>query len=146
MKTNDTYDREDRLAEERFILATQVAIQDALIARGLKYRDLGARLGVSEARISQLMGDEALNLTVRTVGRIFHRLGEQAVIMTKRDFERALSGSREDDAGTWEFLNPSDMVFDVEQANDIVLYESSETAAERNEWAAAEAVAMKQVA
>lgn len=85
-------DCEDRLFEEAFLLLAQTQMQRLLNEKQLRYRDLSNRMGVSVARISQMFGDEAANLTIRTVARIFHHLGEEPVIMSRREFERAIAG------------------------------------------------------
>lgn len=86
--------REERLAEERFLLATQRAMQRLLNAKGLRYRDLARRMGVSEARVSHIFGDEATNLTIRTVARVFHCLDEQALLFSSVEFARRIAEAR----------------------------------------------------
>ena len=83
---------EDRLFEEAFLLMAQTQIQRLLNEKQLRYRDLSARMGVSVARISQMFGDEASNLTIRTLARIYHHLGEEPVLMSRREFERSMGG------------------------------------------------------
>jgi DNA-binding Xre family transcriptional regulator len=90
----DPAEREMRLAEARFVLMAQVEMQRLLSEKGLKYKDLSSRLGVSEARISQMFGDDANNLTVRTIAKVFHQLGEKPLIMSKCQFERRLAQAR----------------------------------------------------
>lgn len=107
--TKSDPDREARLAEERFLLAAQRAMQRMLNDKGLRYRDLARRLAVSEARVSHMFGDDAANLTMRTVARVFHCLGESVVIMSKCEFDRKLSeaaGNARDDAGGWRVSAP----------------------------------------
>ena len=142
MRSNDTSDREDRLAEERLLHKTQIAVQEELERQGLRYRDLADRLGVSEARISQLMGHDALNLTIRTVAKIFHRLGEEAVIMTRRDYDAATKSFEHDLEAVWEFNTLSAMNLNVRDAHEIFIEESLETSDEQ-ETAEAEAAAMR---
>jgi DNA-binding Xre family transcriptional regulator len=101
--------REARLAEERFLLAAQKAMQHMLNEKGLRYRDLARRLGVSEARVSHMFGDDAANLTLRTLAKVFHCLGESAVIISAREYERKLSdaaGQTSEDAGGWRVAAP----------------------------------------
>lgn len=85
-------DCEDGLFEEAFLLMAQTQMQRLLNEKQMRYRDLAARLGVSVARISQMFGDEASNLTIRTVARIYHHLGEEPMIISRREFERAIAG------------------------------------------------------
>ena len=84
--------REDVLFEEAFLLQVQCCIQELLNDKRLKYRDLSKRLGVSEARVSQMFGDDASNLTIRTIARIFYQLGEKPVLLSQRECDRL--GSR----------------------------------------------------
>ena len=95
--------REVRLAEERFLLAAQVEIQRLLNDRGLKYKDLAQRLGVTEARVSQMFGDDAANLTIRSIARIFYHLKESPMLMAKSLYERRVAEARGavDPAPTW---------------------------------------------
>jgi DNA-binding Xre family transcriptional regulator len=87
-------DREIALAEERFLLRTQVAIQKLLNNKDIKYRDLASRLGVSEARVSQMFGDEASNLTLRTIAKIFYHLNEKPLVVAQREFDRILAEAK----------------------------------------------------
>ncbi len=65
-------------AEEKLILQVQMRIQELLHVNKITQRELAARLGKSESFISQLMGDEPRNLTLRTIARIMHALGAQS--------------------------------------------------------------------
>lgn len=87
-------DREAVMAEENFLFATQYAMQSLLNAKGLKYKDLALGLGVSEARVSQLFGDDTNNLTIRTIARIYHQLGEVPVITSQAAMERDIAEAR----------------------------------------------------
>lgn len=68
------------LAEGRFIADIQVAIETALDDRKLTQTDLAKMLGVSSARVSQILGGNGANLTARTVARIAHVLGLRACL------------------------------------------------------------------
>lgn len=101
--SGDPAEREDRLAQERLLFMAQVEMQRLLNEKGLKYKDLSKRLGVSEARVSQIFGDDAGNLTIRTIARVFHQLGEKPLLMSKVLYERRLAEARgaADPAPTW---------------------------------------------
>jgi DNA-binding Xre family transcriptional regulator len=132
-------------AEAEFILAVQSEIQKILNSKGLRARDLSKRLRVTEARISQMFGDQAKNLTLRSIARIFYHLGETPHISTHSEYERALRGVQEDnctgDAG-WTVHGKVD---DLQAAPHILLCDSDanlETAISAdflNRWARAEA-------
>jgi DNA-binding Xre family transcriptional regulator len=102
---SDPAEREARLVEERFLLMAQVEMQRLLNDKGLKYRDLSKRLAVSEARVSQMFGDDANNLTIRTIAKVFHQLGEKPLIMAAAELERRLAEARgaADPAPVWTF-------------------------------------------
>jgi transcriptional regulator with XRE-family HTH domain len=140
---NHDDEREERLAEERLLLLTQSIIQRELNKRGLKYRDLARRLGVSEARISQLLGDDAPNLTVRTVARILYRLGEAGVFMTENEVDQIVTGNVDLGSSAWVFAASGEHIYTGEDVTEIV----SEAASTRPsmddwpEWMAAEAAA-----
>ncbi len=83
-------------AEADFTLAVQSMIQRLLNEKGLRARDLSKRLNVTEARISQMFGDQAKNLTLKTIARICHQLGETPLILTEADFNRSLASAKGD--------------------------------------------------
>jgi DNA-binding Xre family transcriptional regulator len=64
-------------AEEGFIADVQFYIQALLNEKNVSYANLADLLGISTARVSQMFGDSAKNLTLRTVARIFAALGEE---------------------------------------------------------------------
>ncbi|WP_395612214.1 helix-turn-helix domain-containing protein [Allosphingosinicella sp.] len=88
----DTYAIE--AAEADFVLSVQCEIQKLMNDKSLRARDLSKRLKVTEARVSQMFGDQATNLTLRTLARVFHHLGETPYITTCEEFERALAEAR----------------------------------------------------
>jgi DNA-binding Xre family transcriptional regulator len=138
----DRLDDDDKLFEESFLLDTQMLLQRMLSGKQLKYRDLAKRLGVSEARVSQMFGDEASNLTIRTVARIFRKLGEVPVILSRRDLERAAAGREgcADEPEEWTVIATEMEPFEVARAQ--VVKEGELTAERRpsraSEWMAAE--------
>jgi transcriptional regulator with XRE-family HTH domain len=135
-------DHEQRLAEEELIWRTQSIIQRELNKQGLKHRDLARRLGVSVARISQLMGDDPRNLTVRTVARILYHLGESGEFMTNRDVEEMKGNETETGGATWVFTAPVCHFYGGEGTE--VIFEATsfkESTDDSQEWAKAEAAA-----
>lgn len=90
----DVADREAAMAEERFLATVQMEMQRLLNERGLRHAHLSRRLGVSEARVSQMFGDDATNLTLRTLAKVFHNLGEAPLIMARSELERQLAAAR----------------------------------------------------
>ncbi len=71
-------------AEEELIVDVQVAIHTLMLDRGLSRADLARELGVSQARVSQMFSDDAKNLTLRTVAKIFRVLGQECRITCDR--------------------------------------------------------------
>lgn len=140
---DDKVERETRMAEERFLLMAQVEMQRLLNDQGLKYKDLALRLGVSEARISQMFGDDANNLTIRSIAKIFHKLGEKPLIMSKAVYERRLAEARgaSDPAPVWVMAGLTE-AFSVGPCTQVVkrianVRENSKPA-NGSDWAAAE--------
>src|SRR5438067_1028689 len=76
------------LAEESFILDAQMTIQRLLNEKGLTQTELARRLGVGDSYISQMLGDSARNLTLRTVARIMVALDETPHLTTCRNWEQ----------------------------------------------------------
>jgi hypothetical protein len=74
---SDAHSYAVKAAEEAFILQAQSEIESLMKLRNVRPRVLSRRMKVSEARISQLLGDKGgKNLTLRTIARIFHCLNE----------------------------------------------------------------------
>lgn len=71
-------------AEESFIVDVQINIQWLLNDKGMTQADLARALNVSEARVSRLFGDDARNLTLRTIARIFKVMGERCRVTSPR--------------------------------------------------------------
>ena len=78
-------------AEAEFVLAVQCQIQKLMHAKGMRARELSKRLRVTEARVSQMFGEQAKNLTLKTIARIFYHLGEKPHITTSEEVESALA-------------------------------------------------------
>lgn len=93
--------REDVLFEEAFLLQVQCCIQGLLNDKRLKYRDLSKRLGVSEARVSQMFAEDASNLTIRTIARIFYQLGERPVLITEHGSAHLSNGEIHGGSEAW---------------------------------------------
>ena len=139
--------REARLSEERFLLAAQRAMQRLLNEKGIRYKDLARRLEVSEARVSHMFGDDAANLTMRTVARVFHSLGEKPLVLSATDLARQLAEA----AGNAHSLNsgwnmsgvPKDFSVEpcAEKVDDLDLPKDTRKPATPREWALAEAAA-----
>lgn len=78
------------VVEEELILEAQMVIQRALNERGMSQKDLADKLGVSNSYVSQMLGDSARNLTLRTIARVLNALGTKAVIKLDSDAAEVL--------------------------------------------------------
>ena len=65
-------------AIEDLVFQVQVEIQRLMKARGIGHRELADRLSISPARVSQIFSKSGPNLTLKTIARILHVLGENA--------------------------------------------------------------------
>lgn len=65
------------IASEDALMDFQFAVIDALNAKGITQVDFAEMLGVSRARVSQMLSSEA-NPTIKLVGRALHVLGLKA--------------------------------------------------------------------
>lgn len=132
-------------AEADFILAVQSAIQKLLTNKGLRARDLSKRLQVTEARISQMFGDQAKNLTLRTIARVFYHLDETPLICTIREFEDAIGENEGKSNVEYQQWTVNGIVDDLQVAPNIVVgepavnLESVVSGDFLNRWARAEA-------
>lgn len=94
------------VAETDFISEIQVAIETALSDRKLTQADLARLLGVSPARVSQILGGNGANLTARTVARIAAVLGLRAcVTFTDTCLEGWWREEHDDDEPATEFAD-----------------------------------------
>jgi transcriptional regulator with XRE-family HTH domain len=78
-----TADEELKFAEETAMAQTALAVADLLANTNTTQRTLAGRVGVSEARISQILCADS-NPTVRTMARIGYAMGCRMVIEFKR--------------------------------------------------------------
>ncbi len=66
-------------AEEDFLIDVQFLIQDLINRKRVSRTELAEMIGISKARLSQLMGSEA-NPTLKTFAGVVHALGEKIVV------------------------------------------------------------------
>jgi DNA-binding Xre family transcriptional regulator len=71
-------------AEEELCLQAQRLICEMMVDRDVNQRELARRLGVSEARTSQLLVG-GKNMTLRTLAAALHALGTEAEISLAGD-------------------------------------------------------------
>lgn len=109
------------IAEAEFIVAVQSEIQRVMNGKGLRARDLSKRLNVSEARISQMFGDQAKNLTIRTIAKLFYHLGESPVITTQCQLERMVALTCGDESSSDQQWTVSGLVNDIQIGSNMVV-------------------------
>ncbi|MBO9710469.1 MAG: helix-turn-helix transcriptional regulator [Caulobacter sp.] len=107
----DLDDREIRheYVEEALIADVQFEISKLMRRNGISKAELARRLGVSAPYVTQILGNEGANLTLKTVARVFDALGDVAVISTARGGEVKSKGGAHISRPGW---------FDVTCAND----------------------------
>lgn len=66
-------------AEENLVIDVQFLIQRLLNESGMSRADLARRVGISRARLTQMMKPDA-NLQLRTIARVLYALGAYATI------------------------------------------------------------------
>jgi transcriptional regulator with XRE-family HTH domain len=85
---------EELLAQDRLLFMVQTTMQRLLNDQGLKARDLARRLDVSEARISQLFSDDASNMTIKTIARVFHHLNAKPLILSEHELQEKVADAK----------------------------------------------------
>lgn len=94
-------------AEENLLVDYQFLLQERMTKKGLSYSALAARAGISKARLSQVMGDNA-NPTVKTFAGLFHALGERVCVTSMpldRPYEPPVVQETPEET-KWEFARP----------------------------------------
>lgn len=76
---------EEAFAIEALVFSTQVALQRAMNRKGVSNKELSERLGMSPARVSQIFSTSGPNLTLKTIARIAHALGEDFEFLHRED-------------------------------------------------------------
>jgi transcriptional regulator with XRE-family HTH domain len=126
------------LAEEALILDAQIAIQRVLNERGMTQAELARVLGVTESYVSQMLGDSARNLTLRTIARVMHALNETALLTTRRRVKGVEEPHRpyecEADFGPWGEI----VVLEAATYEARRLWSAQDWAANENQFAPAE--------
>lgn len=74
---------EEAFAIEALVFSVQVSLQKAMNKHGVTNKDLAERLGMTPARVSQIFSTSGPNLTLKTIARIQHALGEDFEFVEK---------------------------------------------------------------
>jgi transcriptional regulator with XRE-family HTH domain len=75
----------ENFAAESLAVSIQLAIQRVMMRNGVSQKQLAERLGVSAARVSQILSAHGRNLTLGTLGRIAHALEEDFEFVAVND-------------------------------------------------------------
>lgn len=68
-------------------MSVQFALQKAMRENCISQKELSNRLGVSAARVSQILAKDAENLTLKTIAKIADALGEEFELMSRSDVD-----------------------------------------------------------
>ena len=85
----------EEFREEFFVAEAQTQLSELMDRVGITRAELARKLGVSRARVTQIFSDEATNLTLRLLYRSYAALGDEPVIISKREYDRLKSGRSE---------------------------------------------------
>ena len=78
---------EETFAIEALVFSVQVALQKAMNRKGIANKELAHRLGMTPARVSQIFSTNGPNLTLKTIAKIAHALGEDFEFVRKEDVQ-----------------------------------------------------------
>lgn len=81
---------EEIYAIEAMVFSVQLALQKAMNRRGVSNKELSERLGMTPARVSQIFSSNGPNLTIKTIARIAHALGDDFEMVSKQDITTPL--------------------------------------------------------
>ena len=99
--------------EESLVAEVQYDIARMMKAKSVSRAELARRLKVSAPYVTQMLGNEDANLTLRTIARIYDALGEKAIISsqatqsTSKPVRPSLSQSASASQG-WGYVAPND--------------------------------------
>jgi transcriptional regulator with XRE-family HTH domain len=72
---------DETLAIEGFVADVQFRLHQIMKAKNISRTELAERLGVRKSRISNIFGHNS-NITLETLGRVLHALGEEGTLST----------------------------------------------------------------
>lgn len=91
-------------AAERMIRETIASIERLMREKGVTRSELAARMKVSPARVTQMLGTNT-NLTLSTIALVYHCLGEKPMLTL-------LPNQRPDRVQDWPRLKPEKQILD----------------------------------
>lgn len=86
-KAHEWVQDEDRLEYtiDALVMSVQFALQKAMHDNCVSQKELASRIGVSPARVSQILSKEDGNVTLKTIGKIADALGEEFELFSLSD-------------------------------------------------------------
>lgn len=83
-------------ALESLVFSVQIALQRAMVEKGISAKHLAEKIGTSPARVSQIFSDRGPNLTLKSIAKIIAALGEDFEFVSKSDLlkKRPTSSAR----------------------------------------------------
>lgn len=91
-EARDEFEREEDTVQA-LLFSVKIAIQKAMQEGGVSKKNLSEKLGISPARVSQLLSDTNSNMTIKTIGKICHALGEDFEFVRPCDYRGAAKPS-----------------------------------------------------
>ena len=70
---------------EALVFSVQITLQKIMKKHRMTNKDLADKLGMSAGRVSQIFSSSGPNLTLKTIARIQHALGEEFEFTCKSD-------------------------------------------------------------
>jgi transcriptional regulator with XRE-family HTH domain len=113
-KTDAAFDPKMIEAEENLLIDYQFLLQERMTQKGVSQSQLAERAGISKARLSQVLSDNA-NPTVKTFADLFHALGER-VYVTSVPVLEAVSGREAAVLSQWEWAKTEHIVKPISEA------------------------------
>lgn len=74
-------------AIESLVFSVQISLQRAMTKKGISNKELAEKLGMTPARVSQIFATKGANLTLKTIAKIQHALGEEFEFVNKRELK-----------------------------------------------------------
>ncbi len=87
-KDGDPFDPKMVEAEENLLIDYQFLLQERMSQKGVSQSELAERAGISKARMSQVLSDDA-NPTLKTFADLFYALGERVLVTSAPTLEVA---------------------------------------------------------
>jgi transcriptional regulator with XRE-family HTH domain len=88
--------RTEENAIEALVVSVQLALQRAMSANCVSQKQLAERLGLSGARVSQILSADGANLTLKTIARVAFALNEEFEFVSQNDAKSIFESQKHD--------------------------------------------------